>query len=605
MEPAGTSRYFLPVTADSDQRAQVPETTSVSANDTVTAAMTVQPAASRWWNTLRVRFGLLLALALLPWLIFTALEAVRSASQTRASESLQRDLLSTNTVSEVALLLEAGRFGLEAAPEMVREFGCADGGERLLTRLDAFEAFVVQSADGTVSCQHPDSLESLQLIGASDFINDFRVELGRIDRGAGEGVREVVLLQTRVPRTGDIYTLVLPTTLGLRQVLDVALGEAAMIALTKPGGGVILGRPITPEQTAMLAERMKPNEISLIDMKGAEGQDRRIATTFVEDLGIYVTVGRDAGEERSLIFNDTTAVLLPILAWIIGFALIWLGTQTMLITPLARMRAAARQYAGGELQRRVTLSDSAAGEVRGLAQTFNRMASELQDRDERIADNMDEKDTLLREIHHRVKNNLQIIISLLNMQERKATSAEAIAAITETRSRINAIATVHRGLYESPDLRSIDMEVFLSRLLSSLAESLSLEDRDIRLSHHVDALKVTADSAIPLALFIVEALGNAAEHGLERGGSVVVDIAADPGADTLSVGVSDTGRGVGDPSKMSGVGTRLMRGFARQLGAELVFADNQPGLSASLVVPLSQVTDCGDEPFQVRRADRG
>ena len=575
---------------------------SLPAASSADAALSAPAAPLRgaWWNTLRVRFGVLLALALLPWLLFTGLEALRSANVNRASEALRLDTLSENKVSEVALILEAGRFGLIAAPEIIRERGCAAGSAELLQRLDAFTAFVVQDSSGLVTCENPLALAQLQLLGASDFRNNFRIELGRVATGDGEGLRDVVVLQNRVPRTGDVYTLVLPTTLGLRDVLDAALGEEAIIALTKPGGGVILGRRISPDQAADLTGRIGDNRISLIDIEGARGEPRRIATTFAEDLGVYITVGREVDMSGRGMLNEDTAVLLPILAWVIGFSLIWLGTQSMLITPLDRMRTAAREYAAGHMGGRVTLSDSAAGEVRGLAQTFNRMAGQLEDRDARIADNLDEKDTLLREIHHRVKNNLQIIISLLNMQERKLDTEEAVSAIIETRSRINAIAVVHRGLYESADLRSIDLEVFMSRLLPSLADSLGLDERGITLSHRVSALKVSADSAIPLALFVVEALGNAVEHGLQRGGSVDVGVHTD--GEELVLCVRDTGCGVGNPADMKGVGTRLMQGFARQLGAELLYADNAPGLAATLRVPLTQVQG-SEEPFQVSRKD--
>ena len=566
---------------------------------TTPAAPAPATANTGGWNSLRMRFGVLLALALLPWLLFSALDAYRSATQTRQGVSERLDILASNTVSEVGLILRAGRFGLEAAPRLVAQRGCEAGGAELLARLGVYDALVVQDESGAVTCQVPGDLTALQVVGATPFTpeNDFRVELGYFD--AGEGVRDVVLLQNRIGETSEIYTLVLPTTLGLRAVVDGTLGSNAAIALTKPDGSAVLGRTSSPEETQRLRGLLKADEVTFLDLGGAGAGNpaRRVASRGFEDLGVYITVGRDAQPGSRSLLSSGTEIFLPILVWLVGFSLIWLGTQTMLITPLARMRSVARRYADGRLDERVELSDSAAGEVRGLAQTFNRMAGQLEDRNARIADNLDEKDTLLREIHHRVKNNLQIIISLLNMQERKAQSAEAVAAIAETRARINAIAVVHRGLYESDDLRSIDVPTFVSRLLSSLGDSLGLEERGLRLKQSVDPCELTADSAIPVALFIVEAVGNAAEHGLSRGGIVSVTIAPE-GPDTLVIEIADNGRGVGDPASMKGIGTRLMQGFARQLAAELTYHDNAPGLRARLVVPID--TPC-DEPFRVRR----
>ena len=540
-----------------------------------------------------MRFGVLLALALLPWLFLTALEAYRSVNESRATMDERLDLIATNTVNEVGLILRAGRFGLEAAPRFVAEQGCEAGGERLLDRLGSFTALLAQDADETVICQVPTRLDSLQVVDGRDFdANGFRIAAGRLDEGKGDGVQDVVLLQSRIASTGEIYTLVLPPTLGLRKLLTATMGGEALISLNRADGSALLGRSAPADRARVIremVERQSPAIYSTAD-------DRRVVTQSFDDLGVFVSVGRQQSSRSSLI-DPFMALLLPLLAWIIGFGLIWVGTQTMLITPLAKMRDVARRYADGRMQDRVSLSDSAAGEVRGLANTFNRMAGQLQDRDARIADNLDEKDTLLREIHHRVKNNLQIIISLLNMQERKVTSAEAVAAISETRARINAIAVVHRGLYESETLRSIDVPTFVSRLLSSLETSLNLNARGMRLIHGVKACTLTADSAIPVALFIVEAVGNAVDHGLTSGGEVHVTIAPNAQGEIV-IEVSDNGRGVADTAAMTGIGTRLMQGFARQLGGELTYHDNAPGLRARLCIPMVSGMD---EPFQVSR----
>ena len=249
------------------------------------------------------------------------------------------------------------------------------------------------------------------------------------------------------------------------------------------------------------------------------------------------------------------------------------------------------------MNNRVELTGAAAAEIYGLAESFNQMADELQDRSQKIADNLDEKDTLMREIHHRVKNNLQIIISLLNMQERKADNAAAIEAISETRTRINAISIVHRGLYESADLRRIDVAPFMQRLVASIGDSLSVDDEDIILTQNVCECQLSADDAIPVALFTVEAITNAVLHGVDRGGKINVEIDfAEEGV--LRVDVSDDGKGVGDPQSMRGVGSRLMKGFSRQLSGTLTFKDNSPGLLARLEFP-HEITD--EQPFQVSR----
>ena len=109
--------------------------------------------------------------------------------------------------------------------------------------------------------------------------------------------------------------------------------------------------------------------------------------------------------------------------------------------------------------------------------------------------------------------------------------------------------------------------------------------------------QLSADDAIPVALFTVEAISNSVLHGVERGGNVHVEIEF-AGNGNLRVDVSDDGKGVGDPENMRGVGSRLMRGFSRQLSGTLTFRDNSPGLVARLEFPHEILEE---QPFQVRR----
>ena len=546
-----------------------------------------------WWNSLRMRFGFLLALALLPWLLLTALGAYESVQRNRLSQTRTADLVSTGAVTEVGLILESGRLGLNAASELIADEGCEAGSAELLARLRVYDALVIQDPSGEVICRYPGQVFDLRVENADAFTPERRFRIARAEDSGR------IFLQ-RQRRNGQVYTLVLQDGLGMIDVLEATLGDSAVIALTKPDGRRLLGDNVPKTDNATLRERVGTDRVTLMEYETVEGEARRAAVSYFRDLDIYVTVARSARGALSTLINPYTAVLLPIFAWMVGFGLIWLGTQSLLITPLAKVRGAARHYAQGKLDSRVRLSDSAAGEVHGLANTFNRMAGQLEDRDARIADNLDEKDTLLREIHHRVKNNLQIITSLLNMQERKVSSEEAIGAISETRSRINAIAAVHRGLYESDDLRSIDVSPFVTRLIGSISESLGVEQRGMTVGYEVEPCTLTADNAIPVALFIVEAVGNAVEHGLSEGGSVTVSIRK-PAPAELEVRVADTGRGVADTASMRGIGTRLMQGFARQLSGELVYSDNEPGLVATLTIPLS---DQDEEPFQVSRRNR-
>ena len=107
-------------------------------------------------------------------------------------------------------------------------------------------------------------------------------------------------------------------------------------------------------------------------------------------------------------------------------------------------------------------------EIRELAETLEDMADAIVGRDASLRDSLAQKDALMREIHHRVKNNLQVISSLLNMQQRALTDPAARAAMSDTRQRITALALIYRALYQGPDLKRVDLRPFLEELTAQL-----------------------------------------------------------------------------------------------------------------------------------------
>lgn len=278
--------------------------------------------------------------------------------------------------------------------------------------------------------------------------------------------------------------------------------------------------------------------------------------------------------------GDMGVTLVAAFAWLFAYAAIWLATDKLVFSHLRRIKIASDKFSRGDLDARVGLLKAAPHRVAELSIAFDKMADSISEREALLIDNLSEKEVLLREIHHRVKNNLQIIISLLNMQERKLTDETSLIAIRDIRGRINAISLVHRGLYEGTDLRVVDMPVFLNRLVHEMKKSLGTEDRDITIALDVEPLQLESDIAVPVALFLVEALTNALQHGVEPGGTVNVNLHAS-GTQT-SVRVTDDGGVHTDPFP-EGTGSKLMRGFARQLSGTLERHNTPTGHCAALI----------------------
>jgi two-component sensor histidine kinase len=172
------------------------------------------------------------------------------------------------------------------------------------------------------------------------------------------------------------------------------------------------------------------------------------------------------------------------------------------------------------------------------------------------------KDATIREIHHRVKNNLQTISSLLRLQSRRLTHPEAIAAVGESVRRIRTIALVHEALSREPgdDVTFIEIVRPLLRLAE---EGLQSPDRPIRFSVRGDGGRIPAAIATPLSVVLTELLQNAVDHGFPEGsggGSVVVELRNDE--DQLRLAVIDDGRGVDTGFRLEdakGLGLSIVR----------------------------------------------
>ncbi|MGJ8560347.1 MAG: sensor histidine kinase [Litorimonas sp.] len=277
--------------------------------------------------------------------------------------------------------------------------------------------------------------------------------------------------------------------------------------------------------------------------------------------------------------ENVAIILVSALAWVFGYFAIWLTTDRLVFTHLRRIKITSDKFSRGDLDARVGNMRSAPQRVVELGNAFDQMAEKIGEREARLIDNLHEKEVLLREIHHRVKNNLQIIISLLNMQERKLSDPVSLSAIREIRGRINAIALVHRGLYEGKDLRVVDMPIFLNRLVGELRRGLGTVDEDITIAVNVEPIQLESDTAVPVALFVVEALTNALKHGVKPGGTINIELRKTEGGSYISV--SDDGGGVSAAS-IEGTGAKLMRGFARQLSGKFDRQDTDVGHCAKI-----------------------
>ncbi len=217
-----------------------------------------------------------------------------------------------------------------------------------------------------------------------------------------------------------------------------------------------------------------------------------------------------------------------------------------------------------------------ARDIRRLAIAFRRATIALSRQRARLVKAVDQQELLMQEIHHRVKNNLQIIASLLNLQASRIRQPEARAEFQSARDRVRALATLHRHLYAHGEVHTIDMREFLIELCGQLFQAMGEKAGErLRLEIEAPELKMSSDQAVPLALIVTEAVSNAVKYAFPGGrrGAISVHLTAD--LDRAELEIHDDGIGIPTgrvetaAGTRDGIGIQLIRGFARQLGATL------------------------------------
>jgi two-component sensor histidine kinase len=161
---------------------------------------------------------------------------------------------------------------------------------------------------------------------------------------------------------------------------------------------------------------------------------------------------------------------------------------------------------------------------------------------------LDEKEVLLKEIHHRVKNNLQVISSLLYIQARKVEDPEALEMFKESQNRVRAMALVHERLYQSQDLSQIDFAKYIDSLSHYWLRSYAVDPGAVRLRLDVKDVYLTIETAVPCALLINELASNALKHAFPNGRRGEISVYMRPGATTESYVLRVTDNGVGFPA---------------------------------------------------------
>ncbi|MBT3380405.1 MAG: response regulator [Lentisphaerae bacterium] len=210
-----------------------------------------------------------------------------------------------------------------------------------------------------------------------------------------------------------------------------------------------------------------------------------------------------------------------------------------------------------------------------LGDSNQRLELEIEERrraEAELKESLTEKDVLLREIHHRVKNNLGVIDSLLRLQLDHVTDQQAVDVLQESRNRIKSMWLIHRALYQSDKLSSVDFSEYIRHLVEELFATYNSSPDRVRLVLDLEDVSLDIDRAIPCGLIVNELISNALKYAYPSDDSGDVRLSMRPVGDGLELVVSDDGVGLPEDfefERAASLGLRLVSLLTRQLKGEL------------------------------------
>ncbi|MBL8705199.1 MAG: sensor histidine kinase [Rhodospirillales bacterium] len=381
---------------------------------------------------------------------------------------------------------------------------------------------------------------------------------------ADRALRGVVVARLELPRAPPDRNAALPA--GVSRWIAGARG-APWIGL----GGLDHSFPAAPRPLEAMA-----SEAGVFESVSADGAGQFVAVVKATDDSFAVAATPSEPVLRKLNFDLAVRLGLILLWFAVGFLLVKLAVRYSVLNPLRSLTNAIRSYGGAAVPFRPPADlASMPTELRELAARFSDVADANAARETNLNRLVEQRDLLVREIHHRVKNNLQIVTSLLNLQAQRIRNPAAREALFAARERVSALSLLHRHLYLQQDVDAIDFRSFLQELAEQLSAVMEGGGRDrVAIDVQAPTIRLASDQVVPLGLVVTEVITNAFKHGFtdDRGGAIRVGLRilddqqaeltiANDGHHEADVEASEEATG--------GLGRLLIAGFVQQLDGTL------------------------------------
>ena len=564
------------------------------------------------WS-LRSRLVAVVTLALLPVLVLSAWYAVAEQRRTELQRVAGVTAAADLAVARHREFIESSRRLLVAmcADGAVQSSANPDATPADISRCEAYLGNVVQTfgdeysqalvtdAKGVARCS---SLPAAVGLGFADR------EVFRLTRDSRKFVIGAQSTSRLAPRT------VIPAALPVLQngefrgmcAVDISVrafsglvepaapADKIAVALVDRTGMAVGGNPEaarTLPAVARLAAAIVGGQMAFRDY-GEDGQLYEFRLRPLADTMIFVVAAAPVVEGLAALLADWGGFAFVVLALGAALIAVWVGADRWCVRPLSYIREFADRVARGD-DLELEAKRAWGPELASVGEGVKAMAAAIASREAELRAGLEQRDHMLREIHHRVKNNLQMISSLLNLQAGEIRSPRIRRFFGDAQNRVLTLSILHRHLYERSSWALVDFQQFISDLVRQISVGRRGPDRP-QPRYHIRApiMAVGPDIAIPIGLIVTEAVSSALNRSFDSSTAPELRIEASDKAGMVELTIEDNCVGVGGslgPDAPAGFGITLIRGLAMQLGGEALITSREGGgLRVAVTFPMPQ-----------------
>lgn len=367
----------------------------------------------------------------------------------------------------------------------------------------------------------------------------------------------------RHPGTAGIQTTLLPDDAGLR--------------FSAPGSGGTYGAGEIPAAVLRRILVTDPNQGIILNQNGRQLIISRIGSTSPLARHVLVSAPAASGQiglQLNALANPISAVevllvLLPLLMWAAAAVICWVVLDQALVRPLRQMQRAIALYQPGDGPLTLPRILTPAEEIRSLGEALESTAAQLVAREQELEEGLSHQVRLTREVHHRVKNNLQVVASLINLHAR-GTDGDVAAAYASIQRRVDALAVVHRNHYaELEENRGVALRSIVAELTANLRATAPANAQHLTITLDMIPAFITQDVAVPVAFLVTEIVELVMSCDPTGHVAIVLTPGEAPDRALLSIQSSRLGDDACERHPSRGRFERIVMGLGRQLRSHL------------------------------------